>query len=211
MGVARDERLSLCGLLDRLGPDAPTLCEGWRTREMAAHLVTRDRRFDAIPAYAGVGALEARTTAIEERVAREHDYRTLVRMVREGPPLLGPFGLPVVRELLNVHEYFIHHEDVRRPNRVRRRRLSAALEDALTVRLRLTAGRLLRRVDGIGVVVRSPDGRRLHERRGSPQATVTGPVAELTVYLYNRRAAADVDVSGDAEAVGRLAATRLGP
>src|ERR1700743_2358756 len=44
---ARDERLALCALLDRTGPDAPTLCEGWRTGDLAAHLVLREHRPDA--------------------------------------------------------------------------------------------------------------------------------------------------------------------
>lgn len=29
------------------GPDAPTLCEGWFTRDLAAHLWIREHRLDA--------------------------------------------------------------------------------------------------------------------------------------------------------------------
>ena len=36
------ERLELCDLLLELGPDAPTLCEGWTTADLAAHLVLRE-------------------------------------------------------------------------------------------------------------------------------------------------------------------------
>src|SRR5205823_4475644 len=33
MGVAADERRALSALFEELGPDAPTLCEGWTTRD----------------------------------------------------------------------------------------------------------------------------------------------------------------------------------
>src|SRR5262249_52743320 len=36
------ERAELCDLLDELGPDAPTLLDGWTTRDLAAHLVLRE-------------------------------------------------------------------------------------------------------------------------------------------------------------------------
>ncbi len=44
---AKRERLLLADLLETAGPDAPTLCEGWRTRDLAAHVVVRERRPDA--------------------------------------------------------------------------------------------------------------------------------------------------------------------
>ena len=47
MSFARDERIALCDLLDETGPEAPTLCEGWRTLDLAAHLVLREHRPDA--------------------------------------------------------------------------------------------------------------------------------------------------------------------
>jgi uncharacterized protein (TIGR03085 family) len=43
------ERARLCDLLDDLGPDAPTLIEPWRTRDVAAHLVLRERDPIAAP------------------------------------------------------------------------------------------------------------------------------------------------------------------
>ena len=41
--IADTERAALCDLLDQLGPDAPTLCTGWTTRDLATHLYVRDR------------------------------------------------------------------------------------------------------------------------------------------------------------------------
>ena len=44
---ARRERDALCDLFVELGPDQPTLCGDWTTRDLAAHLVVRERRPDA--------------------------------------------------------------------------------------------------------------------------------------------------------------------
>ena len=38
------ERRLLCDLLDKLGPSARTLLDGWATRDLAAHLVVRRTR-----------------------------------------------------------------------------------------------------------------------------------------------------------------------
>jgi uncharacterized protein (TIGR03083 family) len=44
MTYAQDERAALAALLHETGPDGPTLCEGWQTRDLAAHLALRARR-----------------------------------------------------------------------------------------------------------------------------------------------------------------------
>ncbi len=46
---AQLERQTLSQLFDQLGPDAPTLCSGWTTLDLAAHLVVRERRPDSGP------------------------------------------------------------------------------------------------------------------------------------------------------------------
>ena len=40
--MARSERRELCELMTTLGPDAPTLCEGWTAHHLAAHLHIRE-------------------------------------------------------------------------------------------------------------------------------------------------------------------------
>ena len=47
LNFAQIERQDLCTLFEDLGPDVPTLCEGWTARDLAAHLVVRERRPDA--------------------------------------------------------------------------------------------------------------------------------------------------------------------
>ena len=40
--LAKNERAALCDLPDKVGPEAPTLCEGWTTHDLAAHLWIRE-------------------------------------------------------------------------------------------------------------------------------------------------------------------------
>ncbi len=47
--LAQQERQGLCDLFVELGPDAPTLCDGWTASDLAAHLVVRERRPDSGP------------------------------------------------------------------------------------------------------------------------------------------------------------------
>src|SRR5688500_15114749 len=111
------ERAQLCLRFDELGPDAPTLCEGWTTADLAAHLVIRERNPVAAPGIllgdkvAPLGRLT--DSAMEREKAKGYDR--VVERVRTGPPL-GPFRVPGLRTQINLVEYAVHHEDVRRAN-----------------------------------------------------------------------------------------------
>src|SRR3954470_13876149 len=113
------ERQDLADTLDRLGPAAPTLCEGWDTAHLAAHLVNRERRPDALP---GLGAelvvpgnpLTSWTHRLEDRLRTSASYAEVVGRLRAGPPPWSPLSWPPVARVLNTTEFAIHHEDVRR-------------------------------------------------------------------------------------------------
>ena len=47
MSLAQSERAELAATLRTVGPDAPTMCGDWDARDLAAHLVIRERRPDA--------------------------------------------------------------------------------------------------------------------------------------------------------------------
>ncbi len=111
MSVARKERAALVDTMRAAGPDAPTLCEGWNTRDLAAHLVVRERRLDAAPGIL-VPKLAGYTARVQEQVTASTDWPELLAQVAAGPPLYSPFIL--LDPLVNVAEMFIHHEDVRR-------------------------------------------------------------------------------------------------
>lgn len=111
---ANVERRHLAALLRRLGPDAPTLCEGWSTRELAVHLVLRDGRPDVLAGKAlpQVPVLGERARRSEQAVA-DLPWDELVQKV-ERPPLYSPARLAPVDSRMNTVEFFVHHEDVRR-------------------------------------------------------------------------------------------------
>lgn len=199
---AKRERLLLADLLEASGPDAPTLCEGWTTRDLAAHVVVRERRPDA----AG-GILVKQLASRLERVMAEFTakpYEELVQMVRTGPSRYSPFSLKQIDEASNTVEFYVHTEDVRRaqPDWTPRV-LDPVFQDALWSRLERMA-RLMGRKAPTGVVLRRPDGRTAVANRGTPVVTVTGEPSELLLFAHGRREAADVQLDGDKEAVTRL-------
>ena len=117
--LARRERTALADLLEELGPDASTCCEGWTTAHLAAHLVTRDRRPDTAPGLVleatPIGRpLAAWSHSVEDRLRTTTRYADLVARVRSGPPRWLPAAWPPVAAVVDTAEYAIHHEDVRR-------------------------------------------------------------------------------------------------
>ncbi|MFD3585108.1 TIGR03085 family metal-binding protein [Streptomyces sp. NPDC058683] len=199
---AKRERLLLADLLETAGPEAPTLCEGWVTRDLAAHVVVRERRPDA----AG-GALIKQLAPRLEKVTAEFaakPYEELIQLIRTGPPRFSPFQLKQVDEAANTVEFYVHTEDVRRaqPDWARRE-LDPVFQDALWSRLERTA-RLLGRGVPTGLVLRRPDGQTAVAHRGAPVVTVTGEPSELLMFAFGRQNAAKVEVDGDENAIAKL-------
>jgi uncharacterized protein (TIGR03085 family) len=201
------ERRELCDLLVEVGPDAPTLCEGWRAVDLAAHLVVREREPVAAAGIL-VPAMAARTEQRQAELAAG-GLDPLVDRIRSGPPLV-PFGLPGVRTAVNLLEYTVHHEDVRRPNGHGPRGDRPDLQDALWRLLGPMARIATRGLRGAGLELVRPDGTRRRARSGEPTATLTGEPVELALYLTGRRSAALVDLGGPADAVAAVEAADLG-
>ncbi|MGH3282054.1 MAG: TIGR03085 family metal-binding protein, partial [Trebonia sp.] len=190
---AREERAALAALLTEAGPDAPTLCEGWRTRDLVAHLVLRERRPDAAAGMLG-GPLAGYTARMQRRILERHSYPELITLFAAGPPPLSPFTVPGADEAANTVEYFVHHEDVRRAAEGwTERELPAGFAVALWKRLRGT--RMFLRSAPAGVTLaREGDGKLdlIVAKAGSPSVTVTGSPAELTLWAMGRASAAHV-------------------
>lgn len=206
--VARRERQELCDLFTDVGPDAPTLCAGWTTRDLAAHLVIRESRPDAALGIV-IRPLAGHADAVQAKVARQA-WPELVRDVREGPPLLSPFRLPGAQSVADPFEFAVHHEDVRRAQEGwQPRDLPAGEQDFIWERLS-RAARLLARRSPVGVtLLRRGTGERIVARQGSPAVTVVGEPLELLLRLYGRTQCR-VDVEGPPEAVAAFASARLG-
>lgn len=201
----------MCDLFGDLGPDAPTCCEGWRTSDLAAHLVVRERRPLAAPGIVLGGRFQGLLDRATER-ALASGYDHLVEQVRNGPPP-GPFAVPGLRTVLNLNEYAVHHEDVRRANGLGPRTDRPDLQDRLWKLLRRSAWLQLRSVRrSLAVRLRRPDsfdGSDIAVGAG-PEVTVSGEPLELVLFLMGRTEAAQVACTGDADSVARLRAADLG-
>lgn len=201
--LARAERASLCDLLDEVGPDEPTLCAGWTTRDLTAHLVVREGRPDATLGVLG-GPLAAWTEKVQNDAASQ-PFDKLVRIVRTGPPIWSYFRVPFADGQMNTVEFFVHHEDVRRrSDGWEVRELDPELSGFLWDRLKLGGRLLFNGVKG-GVILQrtdGPDGEvEVHRAKsGKPKVTLIGTAGELTMIAYGRREA-DVEIDGDAEVV----------
>lgn len=204
----RRERAELCDLFDELGPDAPTLCEGWQTIDLAAHLVIRERDLRAGPGIVLGGRFAAYTEKLQER-AKAKGFASLVGKVRSGPPI-GPFAIPGLGSALNLNEYFVHHEDVRRANGREPRTDRPDLDDALWAQLKRMARFQLRKLDGVGVELARPSGATIVAKKGEPLVRIVGEPGDLVLFLNGRKGAARVELEGPDAAVAAVRGADFG-
>jgi uncharacterized protein (TIGR03085 family) len=205
---SRTERAALADLMEELGPDAPTLCTGWNTYDLAAHLVARERRPDAGPGLL-VSAFAGWTEKVRRGVKAENSYAEVLDLLRQGPPRWSPMALPVLESASNAVEFYIHHEDVRRAQpHWTPRALPSELEDTLWSRLR-TGGRLMLRSAPTGVRLVRPSGREVTARSAEPMVTLTAAPSELVLYCSGRQRAARVDADGPPDAIAELSTAPL--
>ena len=202
---AEQERAALADALEQLGPDAPTLCDGWTTKEMAAHVYVREHRPDASLGVLPLGPLSSYTERVMRSVLRTLGYDELVRRLRTPSPWVR---LGNIDALINTTEFFIHTEDVRRPNGLALRDHPEEFERAIWRRASKQARLSFRRVDArvrliptVGDPVESGSGE-VVEVRGLP--------SELLLLEFNRKDAARVDMTGATTAVDKLRSARLG-
>ncbi len=197
---ARRERAELCDLFIELGPDEPTLCGDWTTRDLAAHLVVRERRPDA-----AIGIIVSKAAGYTDKVqagVADTEWPELVDTVRSGPPIWSPTKLAAIDKLANTVEFFVHLEDVRRAQPDWEPR---TLDDDLTATLYSVLGTMAKRLvknSTVGIVLEPTDD---HEpivaKQAEPSVTVRGSVGELVMFVYGRQAHSRVELFGDDESV----------
>jgi uncharacterized protein (TIGR03085 family) len=196
----RIARAQLASALADAGPDAPTLCEGWQSRHLAAHLVLREHSPVAgagivVPALAG--HTERVISQLADTARSEDGYRGLVSRVANEPAAWSPMSW--AGEQVNLVEYFVHTEDVRRgAGPVSPRALEPEHVEALWRSLVRGASMFYRRVP-TGIVLVRPDGVRHHVRRapnGHGTVVLRGDVGELLLHAFGRGRAADVQIEG---------------
>jgi uncharacterized protein (TIGR03085 family) len=197
------ERSALADLFIQVGPDAPTLCTGWTTRDLAAHLVVRATRVDAaagimIPAFA------EHTKRVQDKVAAQ-DWTALVAKARQRP-----WWAAIGDEATNRVEYFVHHEDVRRAQPGwQPRRLSPEFAAALWARIGTVARLALRRTPA-AVTITAPGHGSVTAGRGGPGVDVLGDPGELILFLSGRQDHATVELAGPSEITDRMRTARYG-
>lgn len=201
---AATERAALCALLSTLGPDQPTLCEGWTTRDLAAHLVMRERR----PA-AALGLVVAPLRRYGERIRRDLagiPYPDLLARLRQPPAWVRPAAVDAA---VNTVEMYIHHEDARRAqDGWQPRDLPASLSRILWSRTSLPARLRLRRFPAT-VVVAAPGYGEVRAGAGGEQVHLRGEPGELALFLTGRQRAARVRLEGPETLTTRLSGARL--
>src|SRR6478672_6015000 len=174
------ERLELCDLLEELGAHVPTLLDGWTAKDLAAHLVLRERDLIAGPCLVLPGPFGRFAEQRRSRLAEQREFGWLVARIRSGPPP-GFFRIGWVRTFPNLNEFFVHHEDVRRANGMQPRTRTPELDAALWRNVRRGGRYLGRRLRGAGLEIEwAGTDERQRVRPGEPTARLSGPPANCS-------------------------------
>ena len=184
MRLAHDERADLAELLAALTPDqwnAPSLCTGWRVRDVVAHMFSYDELGigGLVGRFIRGGLLPDRVNAAGVAAYADHSTDDLVALVRNH---LKPRGLTAgFGGRIALTDGLIHHQDIRRPLGLHRdipdERLSCALPFACTAP---TIG-AARRIRGLRLIATD-----LEWITGNGPA-VEGPAETLLMAIGGRR------------------------
>lgn len=206
--LARTERDELADLFQQVGEAAPTLCEGWDTKDLLVHLLVRERS----PLGASgllIPALSKMTDKASDEIAAE-PYAQLVDQLR-NPPKLSFAGSAMTDKLANTLEFFVHHEDVRRAQPDwQPRRLSRSDEDQLWRAITMMSKMLARAVPVPVVLERSDNGEVHPLRKGANPVKVVGLPSEMALFLSGRRQYRGLEFSGPPTSISRLQEAKLG-
>ncbi len=182
------------------GPDAPTLCGAWTVRDLAAHLVVRERRPDAAPGIM-LRPLAGYLQKVQGKTARQ-EFDRLLDKIRTGPPWWSP--LRPVDATANLGEMFVHHEDVRRASPGwEPRDLPAEDQQRLWATVR-RMGKIAYRKSPVPVELSTPGGDRARIVDGTgPVVTLTGAPSELLLHAFGRDQVR-IETAGEPDAVRQV-------
>lgn len=199
MTFAQKERERLAALLLEVGPNAPTLNDGWTTRDLAAHLLIRERKI----LKAGGMFVDALEGVLEKETEKQkaRPYEEVVREWAGGPPVwVKPFD-----KQINTAEHFIHHEDVRRGDGVLEPREFSKVVNGELLTWAGRMGKLALKGSPVPVVLTPPDLPPVTvgdsagvAERGDRVLRVAGEPGELLMWVSGRDAA-EVELTGAVE------------
>jgi uncharacterized protein (TIGR03085 family) len=207
MNLAVDERAAICAEFERSGPDKPTLCTGWNSRDLLAHLLVRERQPWTAPGL----VVPALAPVLDKAMNGYADtpWPEMIDQLREGPPPWSPFRIGKVDELANGAEFFVHHEDVRRGEPDWEPRPPQAERDELIWNMLARTGKMAFRRSSPGIVLRRPSGQQQVVKTGPGLVTIVGEPGELLLVAMGR-SAARVQYEGDPAAVESVVTSERG-
>lgn len=198
---AKRERSAICQTLRKLGPDQPTLCQGWSTKDLLVHLIVRENRPDAAVGLF-IPFLSTYTDSVSKKYS-EKSFEDLIMIFENGPKSPSPFSLPKVDELANTFEFLVHHEDIlRAQDNYQPRKLSE--EDAKFVWSRFTKSAVffMRKIK-VGVVAKTDQG--IYTlKRGNDVVTISGNLIDLVMFAFGRKNTTEINFEGNPTAVEKL-------
>lgn len=210
MSATQRERDALVDIVRALGPDAPTLCGDWTTRDLVAHLLVRERRPDAMPGIL-FKPLASYTERVQNKLSTSTNWEVLVDRFASGPPSFSPFK--VLDPVASIHEMFVHHEDVRRAQtgwepRQLNGKTAAAVRRRVSVISRVGMSKSMAAVPA-RVTLRDHDGQTVATVGSGSPVTVTGEPQELLLFAFGRDAVR-VEFGGDEGVIAAVRAAKRG-
>jgi uncharacterized protein (TIGR03085 family) len=206
VSLASRERAAISDELERVGPDRPTLCTGWTTRDLLAHLLVRERQPWALP-----GIVVPALAPVTDRAMggyRDTPWADAIALFRAGPPPWSPTRNTRIDAVANGAEFFVHHEDIRRAEPGWEPRPPDVDRDTALWTVARRMGALYRR-SPVGVVLARPSGERHVVRTGPGMVTVAGEPGELVLFAFGRDAAR-VELQGEQADVEALSGVPRG-
>ena len=190
------ERGALTASLRAADPDGPTLCGEWTVRQLLGHLVLRERSLSEVLGRIPAARLQAIAQRHIDRYAAERGMPAMISAFEHGAPKYSPFAIPALSSAVNLLEYTVHHEDIRRAgDDAAPRQLPETQQAAVWSRLRVPA-RLTMRSLPFAVQLASPGHGSVRIGRGTARVTVTGEPVELALVAFGRQQVARVDYEG---------------
>lgn len=202
---AQVEQQALAATLREVGPEHDTLCAGWRSRHLAAHLYLRGHQpwqLLGLPGTAGMDDLAQECTDVTRYEQVIDDF-----LVRPSWPWRVT-QLGRMDELTNLVEYVVHHEDVRRagddpaPPRAVPPQMAEAIWSMFA---RMSISFYLAAPVGVVLMVPGRPRLRVRVRPGGDPVRVVGEPVEQALYAMGRRDQAQIELRGSTAQVQRFA------
>lgn len=202
--IIASERKTIADTLREAGPLAPTLCRGWDTRHMVAHLLLRETK-PLVAAGVMGGPLSNRTLRITAKLAHKlTGQRRYEKAIEDFEKLPGYLGMrtrnPNTDTTINLIEYFVHTEDIRRAvgDDWEPRVLDYDVEARIWSDLLGRAGLMARKKYPAGLILESPGFEPaaktiFHPQPGAEATILRGAPGELALYLFGREPQARVE------------------